>query len=106
MDILVKNEKRISDEECRERMVEKINKCFSDPTRDSVEFAIRTSAYHNNGAFVYPRNVCISVARDLVLAGFYCYWTKPSWKYDEFMDFVVSKTQRFSSQGNVEEVNY
>ena len=86
----------------KEAMEKKINKYLESEGR--VEFAIRSSAYHNNGSKIYPIEVCREIAKEMKRLGYYCYWTRPSWKYDQMMDFVISKRPMSSSQGNISEV--
>lgn len=106
MAINVTNQHRVSDADYKAQIEEKINKFFSTHTGkyEHIEFAIRSNAYHNNGSTIYPISVCRSLVPELKKAGFYCYWTRPSWAYNDWMDFCVSNHIRTSTQGNVQEL--
>lgn len=106
MAIKVTNIHRITDEEYKKQLEDRINDYFSTHKGEFeyLEIPIRSSAYHNNGSTLYPTNVCRELAVELRKAGFFCYWTRPSWKYDAWMDFCVSTYIRTSTQGNIQEI--
>lgn len=107
MAIIVTNN-RVSDAEYRVKLEERINEYFTKHTGkyEYMEVPIRSSAYHNNISpdKLFPIGVCLSLVKELKAAGFYCYWTRPSFKYSNWMDFCISKYIRTSSQGNVQEL--
>lgn len=86
--ITIKNDTGNTREAMREEMENKINAELM--TAGRLLFPIMATAYHNNGAKVYPQDLCREIAEELKRAGFFCYWSRPSWAYTSFTDFLVT----------------